>query len=566
MGKPALLARARPHLALATILIIAAGLRFWGLSFGLPHDHCRPDEVTLVHHALSIGAGDLNPHFFNYPTLHFYLLAIAFGAYFVGGYVLGVFSGLQDFELSFFGDPSSLYLIGRSISAILGTASVWLLYRIGNTLGGRNAGLVSALFLAVCFLHVRDSHFATTDVPGTCYFLASCALVLRYTQTGLIRNYYSGAILLGLAASTKYNLAIFSVVLLLAESLNTDPLRRKLRHLATAMSLVAAAFLMASPFIVLDFSTFWQDLSFERAHFYRGHGSDLGYGWLYHLQYTLPHSLGWPLFGLGLIGVARWGMRRRPAELALLAGSLGYYMVAGSGKTVFYRYAIPLLPLLCLAAGLLVSEIGLTRFRIWIAALLFAAPTAWSSYSHNELLAQADTRLLAARWIEEQVPAGARIARCCAPSLYGHPQLRLSAGAARQQMSELSSTGNTFRRWRYLDALEARASRPGYELVELVRGSNSGYSWTWSEYDLDRLRREQVGWVIIQEHPHLGYSQTDPSLAAELLPYKVKSFDPFTGTEVPVYDRIDAFYLPVAGFAGLSRPGPEISIYRIDDP
>jgi hypothetical protein len=64
----------------------------------------------------------------------------------------------------------------------------------------------------------------------------------------------------------------------------------------------------------------------------------------------------------------------------------------------------------------------------------------------------------------------------------------------------------------------------------------------------------------------LKYSQTDLSLAAELLPYEAEKFDPFTGTEIPVYDRIDAFYLPVADVGGLSRPGPKISIYRIDTP
>ncbi len=103
-------------------------------------------------------------------------------------------------------------------------------------------------------------------------------------------------------------------------------------------------------------------------------------------------------------------------------------------------------------------------------------------------------------------------------------------------------------------------------MIELVRGNNSGYSWIWSQYDLDRLRREQVEWVIVQEHPHLKYSQTDLSLAAELLPCEVEKFDPFTGTKIPVYDRIDAFYLPVADFGGLNQPGPIISIYRIDTP
>ena len=199
------LAAARGHLVLVGILLVAAGLRFWGLSFGLPHDHCRPDENLLVHHALSIGAGDLNPHAFYWPTLHFYLLALVFGVYFVAASAVDAFSGLQEFELYFHLDPSPFYLLGRSLSALFGTATVWLTYKIGRMLGDHRAGQISALFLAVCFLHVRDSHFLTTDVPATFYFVASCGMTLRYAKMGRTRDLYWGATLLGFAASTKYN-------------------------------------------------------------------------------------------------------------------------------------------------------------------------------------------------------------------------------------------------------------------------------------------------------------------------------------------------------------------------
>ena len=31
-----------------------------------------------------------------------------------------------------------------------------------------------------------------------------------------------------------------------------------------------------------------------------------------------------------------------------------------------------------------------------------------------------------------------------------------------------------------------------------------------------------------------------------------------------VFDQSDAFYLPVAGFDAMIRPGPEIAIYRVE--
>ena len=561
-----MLARAQPHLPLATVLIAAMGLRLWGLSFGLPNDHCRPDEVFMVHKSLSIGAGDLNPHAFYYPTLHFYLFAAIFGAYFVGGYAVGALTDLQGFELSFFLDPSAFYLLGRSLSVLMGTASVWLVYLIGCMLGGRRAGHVSAMLLAVCFLHVRDSHFATPDIPATFYLLASCVLTVRYAQMGHGRDLYLGAALMGLAASTKYNAGLFAITVLVTSLRGTDPLRQKIHRLLIAVGLMALAFIAASPYIVLDFATFWRDLNEVRTMIEQGGIVDLGRGWSYYLRFTLPHSLGWPLFAIGLVGAVRWSLRRRLAEVALLAGLTGYYVIAGSGNVVYFRYTIPMIPFFCLAGGLLVNDIARSRIRVWLAALLIAAPTAWSSYAHSRLLAQPDTRLQAVQWIEEHVPPGAKVARCCDASLFGHPQVRLSAAAAERQKSELSQAGYTFRNWRYLQAIEDHTSRPGYDIVELRRGEHSGYSWIWSQYDIDRLRREQVKWIIVQEHPHLKYSNVDGPFATSLTEHAVKTFDPFLGTTTPLYDQIDAYYLPVAGFGGVNRPGPKITIYHLDSP
>ncbi|MFT7695823.1 MAG: hypothetical protein ACI8P2_004459, partial [Candidatus Latescibacterota bacterium] len=91
-----------PWLALSVILLLGLWLRLWGLDFGLPNIYCRPDETILVHRALAIASGDLNPHFFNYPSFQFYLLAIVYGIYFVLGYIGGQFSNVSEFEQLYF--------------------------------------------------------------------------------------------------------------------------------------------------------------------------------------------------------------------------------------------------------------------------------------------------------------------------------------------------------------------------------------------------------------------------------------------------------------------------------
>ena len=60
---------------LCVIVLVGAVLRFFPIWFGLPYLHARPDEDVAVSHALDVLAGDFNPHFFEWPSLTFYVFA-----------------------------------------------------------------------------------------------------------------------------------------------------------------------------------------------------------------------------------------------------------------------------------------------------------------------------------------------------------------------------------------------------------------------------------------------------------------------------------------------------------
>ena len=70
-------------------IVAGLALRLWGIDFGLPHTAARPDESTLVHRALVIAGGQWNPHFFNYPSFHLYLLSAVFGLYYLSSLLVG---------------------------------------------------------------------------------------------------------------------------------------------------------------------------------------------------------------------------------------------------------------------------------------------------------------------------------------------------------------------------------------------------------------------------------------------------------------------------------------------
>ncbi len=67
--------RAPDNLLLVAILLLSAVVRFWALTFGLPHPAARPDEEAVSSMAGSYFHGNIEQDIFTYPPL--FMLAVA---------------------------------------------------------------------------------------------------------------------------------------------------------------------------------------------------------------------------------------------------------------------------------------------------------------------------------------------------------------------------------------------------------------------------------------------------------------------------------------------------------
>jgi hypothetical protein len=69
-----------------------------------------------------------------------------------------------------------------------------------------------------------------------------------------------------------------------------------------------AAFVLTSPYAVLDFALFLEHFTFQLGHLAGGHGYPMGIGGAYHPRYTLPLATGWPIYlaAFGVIGMMTW--------------------------------------------------------------------------------------------------------------------------------------------------------------------------------------------------------------------------------------------------------------------
>jgi hypothetical protein len=84
--------------------------------------------------------------------------------------------------------------------------------------------------------------------------------------------------------------------------------------------------------------------------------------------------------------------------------------------------------------------------------------------------------------------------------------------------------------------------------------------------DAAALAAEHVQYVVVHDHV-LFSSHVDPEAFATLVPrlHLLAEFDPFTAERSKaVFEDLDAYYIPMAGFGAVDRPGPRIRVYRFE--
>jgi len=190
---------------LVSIIFVGFVLRIVGINFGLPYIYTT-EEYKVVNYALKMGATkDLNPHFFNYPSLYLYFTLFVSGIYFIIGRIFGVFTSAQDFAYSFIRNPTGIYLILRTFSVIWSTGAVLMTYLIGKEIYNRRTGLLAMLILAVQPAIVFYAHEIRPSHPSLFFVLLSFYFLLKFYKTGEYKFFYFSASILGVATSIFYN-------------------------------------------------------------------------------------------------------------------------------------------------------------------------------------------------------------------------------------------------------------------------------------------------------------------------------------------------------------------------
>ncbi len=420
--------RTKDLILIGLIVLGALVVRFYGLDWALPY-HFNSDERVMIISAEKIRTAESlarlpvgDSKFFIYPPLLMHLLILV---------------AAPVFHFSPFSpaDPVSstlYYVLGRGISAAFGTATVVLVYALGKQAYSRGAGLLGAAFLAFSVLHVRDSHFFTTDVPMTFFLVLLMLLALRIAEGGGARTWIAAGLGAGLAITTKQTSLMFFPVLLLAHLMASFRGRSGFPAVReTALSsafwkplllfgVIAAVTAMAmNPYALLAPREFLAQVatvskyiggSDQRNWVFQFTGTTFSY-WFTNL---LWFGMGPLLMVAGLIGVL-WALsRRKPADVLILFFLALYLGTIGRGFMKFIRYAIPLIPFLALLGARWLVEIrdrarGATRQVLSAAAAAVLLSSLFLTVAYLNIYRVGDARVLASRWIQETIPPGTTV-------------------------------------------------------------------------------------------------------------------------------------------------------------
>jgi len=415
---------------LALVVLGGLGVRFYGLGWGLPY-HFHSDEFLLAANAEKLRTApsvaqmiQQESKFYMYPPVLMYLN-------------IGLVSASTLFRPFSHSDPASLklfYLFARGIVAGFGLATVFLLYFLGSRLYSRTAGLLAAFFLAFTVLHVRDSHFFCTDVPLTFFLVLILYLCVDIVEKKNQKAYLLAGIATGIAIATKQTALLGIPVILIAhlmslwkgkgfslkERWQALRSRESLKKLAIVLGTTALVFLIANPFVVMNPAKFL-DMSRRTFDVLKGElqpqwgfqftGATAGY-WFTNLLY---YGMGPALEILCLLGVL-WALAKRKWTDGLVLLFLAIYFVSiGFGYMKFIRYAIPLLPFLCLLGARFAAELyqivksKALRIILTIGLALVGVLSVFYTLAYLNIYKQVDVRIQASRWIHENIPQGSTV-------------------------------------------------------------------------------------------------------------------------------------------------------------
>lgn len=533
----------------AALLAVAAGAVLRLYPCHVPYVGLELQEHYPRNAVVALVQGDWAPFGLHHGSGLLYVLRALYTAGYASARVFGIVESRMDVLAAFVRDPFPFVLVGRAVVLTASIASCWMAARIAERLAGGGAAVISAVVCATAYVHVRESHMVWLDVPSGALALLTTLLALRAFERPTLGPLALTALAGGATVATKHSAAPIMLTVVAAALLQRGP--RVITRLAVAAVCGAAAYVVLSPYTLLRLNDVLAVMRRQSAITY----APVRYGLALPAMLALSFGLLVPV--LAAAGVA-FAFRRdwRRAGIAA-AFPVAYLAMLVPATNLYNRYLATLAPFVAVFAGVGTMRLATLispRHRAPIAALAtivaVASPLA-ESLAYVRVLARDDTRVLAGRWLRDHVSTGTPIVL---PNLTTYPNPIVPMN---EQMIRL-----VYPQW--ADALRDRGlGDPGA---------------TWPATYLKFFGKTAGGasalgrWVITADHPAVMREMgTDPAVTAALAAAGAEPVARFLGVVEPVpdgvrFDPLEADYIPLRGATAITRPGPNIVVWRMPAP
>jgi len=326
--------------------------------------------------------------------------------------------------------PNLLFWVTRYINALLSALAVCMLFMIARMMYSDAVGWIAAIFLTLSPVDIAACHYATGDTAAAFFALPALIFAIRVYKDGRWFDYMLGTFFCICSFSSKYHGALTVLPLLLAH-LFRYPHPKQLfgvkslsKGLLVMMTAVAAFFITTAGALQEPVKTVEQIIGFMQytSNFHLSEEvvkmNFLG-RFIYSMKINLPvfvGLLGPLLFTFSFVGLFSPIFLRRKQDWLIVSLPLVYIIWGLTSKPashpVYHALIIP--QLILIGSYMIYRLITIKRYVPWskIAGLLLMAGAAVyllnSACRELFFFQQRDTRVLAQRWIAENVPEGYR--------------------------------------------------------------------------------------------------------------------------------------------------------------
>lgn len=391
--------------ALLIMLILALSLRLYGLvppERGLRYAQ-DADEGAYLTSAQLMLQGYL-------PYRDFFAVIPPAAIYF--------FAAVLRLTYAPWGSPSG-FMAARYLCVAVGTASVLVTYLIGRKVGGRWAGLLAAIIVAVDGIVVAQDRRAMLEAPSNLFTLLAILAYLRAMESNSPLPLVGAGVCSTLALLSKGTALIVPLLIVLHILL-----RRRFRALLIFTVTVAATYLpLAGYFLITCPEQFLKQVYL----FHLLRPADGTIGIVARLAEIWNYTWSWLTVRLGLLGFAfvlltLWQDRKREQELVVLGWGVAVLLLNLSARTYWATYFSQLaFPFAIWAGQLLSSQLAnrtVAKIRLLYLQVGFIALVC--AFSAGNLVRQAQTtrdalcqskpvHLEMAALLRDQVPVDASV-------------------------------------------------------------------------------------------------------------------------------------------------------------